>query len=74
MAATTLNTLRFINEYNLAAHNTELRALLCLIDGARDTPGMRSTLRRIEEISLPFAPSTSTTHSRFCHANSSIAE
>lgn len=56
MAAPALKheTLRFITHYDLAAHNSELRALLLLVDSPRETPGTMSALRRIEEITASF--------------------
>jgi len=56
MAAPALSreTLRTITQYELVAHNDELRTLLLLVDPARETPGTRSALRRIEDIVAPF--------------------
>lgn len=54
MPALKHETLRFINEHDLAAHSSELRALLLLVDSPRETPSTRSNLRRIEEITASF--------------------
>lgn len=56
MAAAALSaaTLAFIDQYELGAHNDELRTLLLLVDPTRETPGTRSAMRRIEDIVAPF--------------------